>query len=207
MKLFFPKQSFLFDFLKEIEQEHKEMVSLLVEFGNNFNNFEAYSKKAKEIECRADEKTHTAIDWLNKTFITPIDREDIYLLVHKLDDIVDLIENVIHNINIYGITKKTNIIEEFISIIDQTSSYLGQLIDHLSEAKYTPQFKKTIVKIHELEDKADAVFSRALTNLFLEEKDPIIVIKLKDIFEDLENVMDKYQNVSDIIGSIVVKSS
>lgn len=206
MKFFFPKQSALFDFLKEMEQEHKEIVSLLVEFGNNFNNFEAYSKKAKDIEHRADEKTHTIIDWLNKTFITPIDREDIYLLAHEFDDIIDLIENVIHNIDIYGITKKTSAVEEFISIIDQTSSYLGQLIDHLSEPKYTPQFKKIIIKIHELEDKADAVFNRALSNLFREEKDPIIVIKYKDILEGLENIMDKYQKVSDIIGGIAVKS-
>ncbi len=207
MRFFFPKQSPLFSFLKEIEKEHKEMVSLLVDFGNNFNNFEIYSKKAKDIEHKADEKTHAAIDWLNKTFITPIDREDIYLLLHKLDDIVDLIEKAIHNINIYGITQKNNTIEEFISIIDQTSNYLSQLIDSLSEAKYTPQFKKTIIKIHDLEDKADVIFARALSNLFLEEKDPILVIKYKDIFEDLENVMDKYKRVSDIIGSITVKSS
>jgi len=207
MKFFFPKQSTLFDFLKEIEQEHKEMVSLLVEFGNNFNNFESYSKRANEIEHRADQKTHAAIDWLNKTFITPIDREDIYLLLHKLDDIVDLTENAIHNIDIYGVTQKTNTIEEFISVIDQTSSYLSQLVDSLHEIKYTPQFKKTILKIHELEDKADVIFARALNALFKNEKDPILLIKYKDIYEDLENIMDKYKRVGDIIGSIAVKSS
>ncbi|MBI4119437.1 MAG: DUF47 domain-containing protein, partial [Parcubacteria group bacterium] len=76
MSIFFPKQPALFDFLKELEQEHKEMVLLLVEFGDTFNDFETYSRRAKDIEHKADERTHALIDWLNKTFITPIDRED-----------------------------------------------------------------------------------------------------------------------------------
>jgi len=207
MNFFFQKKQPFFNYLEEMEQVHKEMVSLLVEFGDNFNNFEAYSKRAKDIEHKADEKAHAIIDWLNKTFVTPIDREDIYLLTHEFDDIIDLIENVIHNINLYGITQKIKAIDEFIFIIDQTTSYLGQLINHLSEAKYTPQFKTTIIKIHELENKGDAVFTKAISNIFREEKDPITVIKLKDVLEDLENIMDKYQKVSDIIESIIIKST
>src|SRR3989344_9252562 len=202
MNFFLPKKSALFNLLKEMEQEHKDMVLLLVEFGNNFNNFETYSKRAKDIEHKADEKTHAIIDWLNRTFVTPIDREDIYLLTHEFDDIVDLIENAIHNIDLYGIAKKISAIDEFIFIINETSGYLGQLINHLSEAKYTPQFKKIVIKIHELENKSDVVFNKAISNVFKEEKDPIMVIKLKDILENLENVMDKYQKVSDIIESI-----
>ena len=165
MNFFLPKKSALFNLLKEMEQEHKDMVLLLVEFGNNFNNFETYSKRAKDIEHKADEKTHAIIDWLNRTFVTPIDREDIYLLTHEFDDIVDLIENAIHNIDLYGIAKKISAIDEFIFI------------------------------------------NKAISNVFKEEKDPIMVIKLKDILENLENVMDKYQKVSDIIESIVIKSS
>lgn len=207
MNFFFPKQVIFFDLLKDMTQETQRIATLFAEFSSNFNNFEVYSKKAKEIEHDADHKAHAIIDWLNKTFITPIDREDIYLLTHELDDIIDLIENVIHNIDLYQLTKKISAIDEFVPIISSAANNLVELVEHLRDLNYTPQFKKMIINIHELEDRGDEIFSKSISKLFREEQDPVFIVKAKDILEDLENVMDKYQRVSDIIESIVVKSS
>lgn len=206
MSIFFPKQVIFFDLLKDLSSDLKDIAALFEEFAEHFQNFTSYSKKAKECEKKADLSTHKIIDKLNKTFITPFDREDIYLLAHNIDDIVDLIENVIHNIELYGLKQKVDAIEEFAPLILEAAHALDMLLDCLRKRDYSDAFVNIKIKIHELEDKGDEIFGRAISKLFQEESDPIFVIKLKDILESLENVMDKYQTVSDIIEGIVVKS-
>ncbi len=207
MSLFLPRQEIFFDHLKGMSDRVKEMVALLVEFGERFDQAESFAKRAKDLEHQADQKTHEITDWLNKTFITPLDREDIYLLVHELDDIVDLIENVIKSIHLYQIKQKFDGLAEFIWTIEQASGYLEQLLDHLHEPSYTPKLKQAIIRLHELEDRGDMTFYKSISNLLNHPQDPVLVIKLKDVLEDLENVMDKFQKVSDIIDGIIVKSS
>lgn len=182
------------------------MTSLLAEFGDKFRDFESYALRAQDIEHNADAVTHEIIDRLNKTFITPIDRQDIYLLAHEIDDVIDLIENVIRNIFLYRITKKINALGAFIPLIQKSGGHLEQLLEHLPELVHTPKFKSIIVKVHELEDAGDAIFDKSIDELFQNEKDPVALIKTKDILEDLEEVMDKCQRVGDIIEGIIVKS-
>lgn len=206
MKFFLPKQLIFFDLLRQLNNYSKEIALLFEKFVASFEDFEKYSQQAKEIEHKADTKTHEIINKLNKTFITPFDREDIYLLTHELDDIVDLIENVIHNIDLYQIRKKKSAIDKFAKLITEASVSLGKLIDNLQEQKYTPYFNELMINLHDLEDQGDLVFQEAISRLFKEEKDPILVIKWKEILENLEMTMDKYQRVSDVIEGIIVKS-
>lgn len=206
MSIFFPKQVIFFDLLKDLSSDLKDIAALFEKFAGHFQDFTSYSKKAKELEKKADLSTHKIIDKLNKTFITPFDREDIYLLAHNIDDIVDLIENVIHNIELYGLNRKVDAIEKFAPLIREAAHALDMLLECLRKRDYSDAFVNIKIKIHELEDKGDEIFGMAISKLFQEETDPIFVIKLKDILESLENVMDKYQTVSDIIEGIVVKS-
>jgi uncharacterized protein len=207
MKLFKSKKQDFFILFKEIATDLLAISNLFAEFAKNFNSFEEYSKKAKELEHRADEKTHGIIKYLNNTFITPFDREDIYLLAHELDDIVDLIENAIHNIYLYNITKKNPAIDEFAPIIVQGAENVAKLISCLEKQKCSPQLQETKITMHSLEDKGDIIFANSIAKLFSEEKDAVTVVKEKDILECLENIMDKYQKVSDMIAGILVKSS
>lgn len=207
MGFFLPKQFVFFDLLEEVSSDLKKMAALFTEFASHFNNFSHYSHRAKKIEREADKKTHQIIDKLNKTFITPFDREDIYLLAHELDDIIDLIENVIHNVELYQITEKVAAIDEFAPLIKEAAEYLEKILCCLRNQKYTPTLMELKIKIHELEDKGDTAFCKGISFLFNKEKDPITVIKLKDILESLENIMDKYQTVSDIIEGLIVKST
>lgn len=206
MNFFSPKKEIFFDLFKDGSAILNEMVALFVEFGKNFNDFENYARRAKDIEHKGDMKIHEIIALLNKTFITPFDREDIYLLAHELDDIIDLIENVIRNVYLYRMTKKINAWESFTPLIQEAAENLENLLEHFRKQKYTAELKDAVVKIHELEDKGDAVFGESISRLFSEERDPIEVVKKKDILEGLENILDKCQRVSDIIEGIVVKS-
>lgn len=207
MRFFLPRENDFFTLFKKINSAQNEIAGLLKELSNNFSDGEEYQKRAKEIEHKADTVTHEIINKLNRTFITPFDREDIYLLANELDDIIDLIENVIHNIHVYDITEKRAEFDEFAILIVEAADKLDQLFTHFQELKKTDLLTKTKIQIHELEDKGDMIFCEALNSLFKTEKDPIALMKWKDILEDLEKVMDKYQRVSDIIEGIVVKTS
>lgn len=207
MSFLFPKQPIFFELLKDLHSELEKITVLFDEFSHEFNHIEDYARRAKEIEHQADIKTHAIIDTLNKTFITPFDREDIYLLAHEFDDIVDLIENVIKFVGLYGITERIGAMAQFVPLINEATLELGKLLDSLHGQKYTEQLAQAKIHIHELEDQGDHFFSQAIGKLLREETDAIKVLKIKEILEGLEHIMDKYQKVSDIIEGIVVKSS
>lgn len=205
--VFLPRQAVFYDQFNSIHEELNKLVILFAEFSENFNNFEHYATKAKLIESAADDKTHAIIEKLNKTFITPFDREDIYLLAHELDDVVDLIQHTINNIYLYKVTKRIEAMSEFSVLITKASYELGVMLNCLKQKKNSELLKQTKIKIHALEDAGDNVFSKAMTKLFEKTTDPVELIKHKDILESLEHVMDKFQKVSDIIEGIMVKSS
>ncbi|MBI4272417.1 DUF47 domain-containing protein [Candidatus Uhrbacteria bacterium] len=206
MKFFLPKENEFFVLFKKISGAQKEIAKLLKEFAAHFPDGNEYQVRAKEIEHTADSVTHEIIDKLNRTFITPFDREDIYLLTSELDDIVDLIENVIHNVHVYDVKESKAEFEAFADLVIEAAESLDQLLGHFQDLKKTDLLTKMKIHIHDLEDKGDAIFCEGLHVLFKTEKDPITLLKWKDILEDLEKIMDKYQRVSDIIESIVVKT-
>ena len=207
MKFFKPQRSEFFNLFKEVGGNLSAISALFSKLTKEFKDFEEYAREAKDIEHSADKKVHQIVELLNSTFITPFDREDIYLLSNELDDIVDLTENAIHNIYLYKVAKKNPALDEFAELLSQGSVYTEKLIAHMEIQKCTPEFSEIKTLMHDLEDKGDDVFALAISRLFTEEKDPIAVIKEKDILECLENVLDKYKKVSDIIEGILVKSS
>lgn len=206
MRFFMPKQIIFYDLLLKVSKTLQEMADLFAEFTRNFKNFGEYVKKAKDLEHKADSETHEIIEKLNKTFITPFDREDIYMLAHQMDDIIDLMEDVIHNICIYQIKEKFTPMDEFAKLIVEASKCLDKLLHHLQKQKHTEELVAMKIRIHELEDKADAIFNSATTEMFKNGGDPIEIMKRKDILEGMEDTMDEFQRVSDLIEGIVVKS-
>ena len=208
MRFFLPKEPAFFEHFQEMSVCLTEITSLFQEFAQRFRDFETYWHKSKDIEHKADSIAHEIINLLNKSFITPFDREDIYRLIHEFDDIIDLLENTIHNIHLFEMTEKKDFINEFSELIAKATIALNTLLSEtFKHQKYTDVIWKLICEIHDLEDLGDLCYHRALRALFLEEKDPVKVIKWKDILQTLEHIMDVYQNMSNTIEGIVVKSS
>ncbi len=204
---FFPKKVDFFQSLKDLHSSIMAMAVLFEELTKTFGNFETFAKKAEDIEHEADKKAHGIVKKLNQTFITPIDREDIYFLANELDDIVDLTENAINNIRIYKITQNHPAFGEFAFLIKQAAGLLGELLEHLQTGKNTESLTQVKVRIHELEDRADSVFEKAIEDLFRDESNAVNIIKFKDVLENLESVMDKFQKTADAIEGIMVKSN
>ena len=207
MKFLLPKEPAFYEHFKEMSRCLTDITDIFQDFAANFRDFESYSQRAKDVEHQADSIAHRIINLLNQSFITPFDREDIYRLVHELDDIIDLIENTIHNIDIYDLGQRRDFILEFAPLIKEASTSLNSLIRETFETqKYSDSIWKLICVIHDLEDKGDLVYEKSLRQLFTKEPDPIQVIKWKDVLDTLEYIMDVFQKVSNTIEGIVVKS-
>lgn len=207
MGLFLPKQTDFFELFAKQQKVLNEIAELFIELANNYGNLEEFAKKAKVIEKEGDNVTHEIIDRLNKSFITPFDREDIYSLAMEFDDIVDALENVFHNLYLYKISEKPKTLGQFAPLIKEASSHLSLMLSALANKKLTEQLSQAKIAIHNIEDQADDFYAEGLSELFEHNTDAIVVIKHKDILENLEKVADKMQRMSDVIENIVVKSS
>jgi hypothetical protein len=183
------------------------MSELFKEFSTDFSKAEAYKKRAAEIEHRADRTTHEAITLLNTSFITPFDREDIHFLVHELDDVIDLLEDQVRDVYLYSLTTVPAAVPRFADLILESSHILEKLVEgYLDPPRYTSEMRALKQHLYDLEERADRVFGEAIKDLFSKTKDPIEIIRQKDILEGLEDVMDKYLSVGNTIENIVVKS-
>lgn len=207
MSFLLPKESIFFEHFRKMQGEIEAMSLLFGEFAASFDCFEDFATRAHAIEHRADEIAHRIIAELNISFITPFDRDDIHFLAQELDDIVDRVEDIIRDVHLYHFAKKVDSMDEFAECIRQATFHLGKMMRHLKKMKYTPSLTAEKIKIHEIEDRADILFENAMSRLFKNGGDPIEVIKTKAILEEMEEVVDTYQKVSNLIESIIIKGS
>jgi predicted phosphate transport protein (TIGR00153 family) len=204
---FFPKD---FNFFKLFEKQ----VSCAMDAARFFK--EVVSKggvsedalsKMGTIEHQADEVAHTIIEQLNKTFITPIDREDIHTLTTQLDDIVDMINTIMSRMRIYKISGVDKNLVEFAGVIEDSVQAVAQAIGGLRNIKNVKAVFDASVEVNRLENVGDTIRDRVLMELFESRKDPIEVIKWKDIYQDAETVLDVCEDVAHIVDSIMVKQA
>src|SRR3989344_5533573 len=209
MKLSFliPKQPIFFKLLSELGQKVFEISTLFTELTKAQEaEIDDYVQRAVDIEHQADDITHEIVNQLNKTFITPFDREDIYTLAEELDDIIDQLEDVIHNIDIYHVTPKEKFLSDFAEIILKDGQAMKERAEKLKSQKYSSEFRELILKIHELEDDGDEIFLSFMSELFQNGQNPVTIIKLKVLAEGLEEIIDKFQKASNVCENILVKS-
>jgi predicted phosphate transport protein (TIGR00153 family) len=162
-------------------------------------------KMIKDVEHKGDNLTHDLIKMLNKSFVTPFDREDIYALSGALDDIMDLIDASAQRIVMYNVEKPTPEAKELAFIILKSCQTLARAVALLG-GKLEPIYEYC-VEVNALENEADRVCREAVSRLFDEEKDPIQLIKWKEIYETLERATDKCEDAANILESVVVKNA
>jgi predicted phosphate transport protein (TIGR00153 family) len=173
---------------------------------DNFENPAQSQRQIKELEHKGDSITHEIINKLNKTFITPLDREDIYALASKLDDILDLIDASAARVIMYNVETILPEAQSLGFIILQSCHAVDKAVAMLGK-KTNEQIFEACVEINALENEADRVSREAISRLFDEEKDPIQLIKWKEIFETLERATDKCEDAANILESVVVKNA
>jgi len=161
------------------------------------------ANEIREVEHKCDFITHEIIQRLNRTFVTPIDREDIYAMARALDDVMDAIDDVASLIQIYKITKARPGVRELTRIISTSTDQIVIAVQALE--KQRGGILESAVEINRLENEADRAHQRAVGQLFEEEKDPIAVMKWKEILDTLEATTDRCEDVANTLENIVVK--
>ena len=197
------------EFYDLFEQEAANLVvaaEKLVDFFENYGNVEAKAKELKDFEHRGDVITHEIIARLHRTFVTPIDREDITLLVHSLDDVMDFIEAAGRTAYLYNIAQPTERARELARIVLKMARTLNEVVPHLRRRDQFPWILKQCVEINTLENEADDVQHAALVELFeVCHLDACEVIKWREIYEHLENATDRGEDVANVLEGIVLK--
>lgn len=168
---------------------------------------EAALKKIRNIEHEADEITHTIMEQLNKTFITPFDREDIHVLAKELDDVVDMIYTIINRLTIYKLTGVNKELVEFASVIEKSVLGVECAVKGLRNINNSKSIMEYCVEVNRLENVGDVMRDKALAELFDAEKDPIFIIKWKEIYQDAETILDICEDLANTIESILVKQA
>jgi len=207
VKFFMPPRDM--GFYNLFEQETSNLVAaaeMLVDLFDNYEDVEAKAKELKELEHRGDVITHEIIQRLHRTFVTPIDREDITLLAHSLDDVMDLIEAAGRTACLYSIAQPTERARQLARIIARVTHKLNEAMPCLRRHDQFPRIIKQCVEINTLENEADDVQHAALAELFeVCHLDACEVIKWREIYDHLESATDRGEDVANVLEGIVLK--
>lgn len=200
-----PKDEKFFEMFREMGTIITEGAEALQQMMNDFSDPLASQRKIKEIEHKGDQQTHAIINKLNKTFVTPFDREDIYALASGLDDILDLIDASAQRFVMYRVDAPTPAAKELADIILRSCQAVECSLKHLGGKN--EDICSCCVDINALENEADRACREAISKLFDEEQDPIQLIKWKEIYETLEKATDKCEDAANVLESVVMKNA
>src|SRR3989338_3870494 len=203
--MLFPKSKEFFDLIDQVAQNVLDAARILEDFVASPN--EAKLRQLEDKEHIGDHLTHTLIEMLNKTFITPIDREDIHALVTRLDDILDYIYGGAYRMVLYIMPYVNDNFKDLVRVLVRTAEEVSKATLKLSDLKHPQLVLAQCVEINRLENVADMAHRKAIAALFEEEKDPIAIIKIKEVLDQMETATDRCEDVANVIESIILKNA
>jgi hypothetical protein len=200
-----PKEEMFFDLFYELATKIEEGGELFLDMVEHYEYSEPMIVKLKELEHEADVITHRTYEKMHKTFLTPIDREDIYALVNKMDSILDMIEASAARMSLYKVKIPAKEIIDQSKILNAAIKKVKYIVHAMRNMKNAKAIIDACVEINTLENEGDIVMRMTMTRLFEQEKDPIELIKWKEIFERIEEAIDVCEDVANIVEGIVLK--
>ena len=203
-QLFAPKEREFFDLFEEAGSNIVRAAELLERMLDQWPDHGELARDVVVCEQEGDRITHDIIQRLNTTFVTPIDREDIYALASAMDDVVDFIEEIADFLALYRIEAPMEQSQQLARILLEASRLIAQAVPRLRTFNDIRHFT---VEINRLENEGDRVVRQALASLFERGIDPMLVIRWKDIFERLEDAIDATERVANILEGIVIKNA
>jgi hypothetical protein len=203
-QLFAPKEREFFDLFEEAGANIVRATQLLERILDDWPDHGELARDVVVCEQEGDRITHDIIQRLNTSFVTPIDREDIYALASALDDIVDFVEEVSDFMGLYRIEAPMDQAQEMTRILSQSARQLAEAIPRLRTFR---DIRHYTIEVNRLENDGDRVMREALASLFERGIDPMMVIRWKDIFERLEDAIDATETTANILEGIVIKNA
>jgi predicted phosphate transport protein (TIGR00153 family) len=199
-----PRETKFFDMFAEMAQNLIEGARLMKTLLESYRDVPTQVARLKDIEHRGDEMTHALLTKLNQTFITPFDREDIHRLASSIDDVLDLLNAAGDRMIVYKISAVPAETAKLAALILQQSEELQRAVAGLEKQQHVLEH---CVEINRLENEADRITREAVGHLFDTEKDPIQLIKIKELFEVLELATDKAEDAANVLEAVVLKSA
>ena len=203
---FIPREEKFFDLFEELAEKIEEGGKLFLDMLLDYDSFETSLARLKEIEHEADEITHRTYEKMHTTFLTPIDREDIYALVNKMDSILDMTEAAAIRMSLYKIKAPKEELFQQARILNEATAKVKLVVRGLRDMKNAKMILGACVEINTLENAGDQILRTTMAKLFEHEKDPFELIKWKEIFERFEEALDICEDVSNIVEGIVLKN-
>lgn len=200
-----PKKNIFFRFMEDQAAKGVEASAALRSMFADLENAEAHLDKVKAIEHDADSIAHKAIAELSRSFITPLDRNEITRMTKRLDDIVDLLESVAQRMYRYELKTCPEPAVRLLDVIEKQVEYVQEMVGQLSDIRHSEGIRAAIIEVHSLENEADEILRPAIADLFREETDTGQVIKWKEVYEYLERATDRCEDVADLVESIVLE--
>jgi len=202
---FLPRDDKFYDFFEKSAQQAVQGALQLEQLLRNFNDVQVKAKQIKDIEHEGDLITHDTIENLNRTFITPFDREDIHDLITTLDDVLDYIEACAERLFLFKIEKTTEESILICGVLVKSVKQLEQAVSQLRRLKDADSILRHCAEINRLENEGDYLNRAAVAKLFEPNSDPLEVIKWKEIYDNLENTLDQAEDVANVVESITIK--
>ena len=177
----------------------------LADLLHDFRDVPMKCRRIKDVEHQGDEIVHRVYEELNKTFITPIDREDIQSLATELDNVLDMVEAASSRIGLYEIDRPTEAMVQLGNVIKDGTRLLKEAVGMIRNMKQANGVERIAIEVHRLENVADDLMNNAVAALFHQE-DPVTIIKFKEITEVLEQATDHCEDVANVLSDIVAKN-
>ena len=204
---FLPRETSFFDFFEEHAALTIEGTKEFLSMATTGANIPAKCRRISDIEHETDTITHRCVEALHKTFITPIDRDQIHRLITRMDDIMDYVEAAAERIELYELTTMTADCRDLADALHRAAQQVEGAVRGLRTLKEPQATLKLCIDINRLENETDAILRRSVARLFKDEKDPILVIKWKEIYENLESAADRCEDVANIIEGVILEHS
>jgi len=203
-----PKEDKFYKLFLEAAQNVNEGAVILRGSLDSLSDKERNVQAIEDLEHKGDKLVTIVVRELNEAFITPIDREDIYSLIKKLDDVLDLINSTMHRFLMYNINESTEEAKLLADMIVECTKHILELMNGLNsvgnKAKY---IEEIIISIHKIESEADALFRKTVSELFKNETNAIEIIKWKEIYQILENTIDNCEKIANTVEGVVIKNA
>lgn len=206
-KKLLPKEDRYFELFEKQTDAIRQGLDLFERLLAEYHNRDDLAGRIKDAENRADDAAHDIFQMLNNTFVTPFDREDIQLLVNRMDDVIDMVEKASSRMVIYNMPAPPASADEMLRILKTAFGRLAGAVEMMRDWKHRESILNACVEINRLENEGDAVHRDCLRQLFKAPSDPIHVIKSKEIYESLEEAIDSCEDLANIVETILIKNT
>lgn len=200
-----PKEISFFDYFERHAAVTIAAAKELVELVNNPIDIHLSAARVKDLEHQGDNETHQCVEALHKTFITPLEREDIFKLISRMDDVLDCIDDAVRCISLYKITHMPQFAPQLADLVLKSTKEVEKAVKSLKNLKNSNEIKAFCLTINHIENESDLVLAKAVVDLFENEKDVKLLIKWKEIYEKMEEAVDDCEDVANIIDGIILE--